>query len=153
MATTYSFFMTYQCTHFRKWATVNWEYNFENWYFQTKKKRLNIWLFWHVYRNKKIRILFEECAFFLSAMNKKWIGFDFVQLFSVRFYLAVEKKPMSNLNPKYGRNVLGIHWIAIWRCFNNPAELYLNYSIYRKFRNNRQNNSKRQRTQWNSFLS
>lgn len=111
-----------------------------------KKKRLNI-------RTKKYAFCSRNVPFIYALWTRSELDLILFKFFPFVFYFAIEKKPMSNLNLKYRCNVLGIHWIAIWRCFNNPAELYLNYSIYRKCRNNRQNNPKRQRTRWNSFLS
>lgn len=113
-----------------------------------EKKKIDMYI-----RTKNTHFVLGMCLLSMryeQEVNWIWFCSTFFRSF---FYFAVEKKPMSNLNLKYSCNVLGIHWIAIWRCFNNPAELYLNYSIHRKCRNNRQNNPKRQRTRWNSFLS
>lgn len=104
-------------------------------------------------RTKKYAFCSRNVPFIYALWTRSELDLILFNFFPFVFYFAIEKKPMSNLNLKYRCNVLGIHWIAIWRCFNNPAELYLNYSIYRKCRNNRQNNPKRQRTRWNSFLS
>lgn len=65
-----------------------------------------------------------------------WIGFDLTSLLLALFFFSISFSislvPFQQTNEQFEfkvwLNVLGIHWIPIWRCFNNPCVVNLNYS-------------------------